>query len=489
MKTFADLHQDYAELSLHFNARRIPIAWTRIMLALADLGSTIFSIWIAQRISMGLGFQWERPAYAIMSLALIVFGSTYILIGHYRSINVNQVEELRHLSVTTTIIFMILFTFNLLMSASIVPPLMLGLSWLFTIVMIPLARLIIRWIGTKLGIWGEPVVVIGNGSLSRKVVAYLLKNAHCGMKPVLVVDGLDQNPQNGVNPDFPIPVTSLASETKPFARPHRDVRTAIIVAPDLPAPVCEAIARGEHYGFTNIITITNTVNTRNFGLKPVDFGGVMGFEERHYELNRFEDRLIRIFDLLLVLFALPILAPVFLLIITAIKVDSRGSVFYRQARIGKSGKPFKVLKFRTMVQNADQVLARYLQENPRFRAEWDANHKLKDDPRITRVGKFLRKASLDEFPQLWNVIKGEMSLVGPRPIVTDEIKRYGDRFIYYAQVPPGLSGLWQVSGRNDTGYQERVSLDEYYVRNRSIWMNLHIIIRTILVVIRRNGAY
>jgi len=117
------------------------------------------------------------------------------------------------------------------------------------------------------------------------------------------------------------------------------------------------------------------------------------------------------------------------------------------------------------------------------------NHKLKDDPRITRVGKILRKLSIDELPQLWNVIKGEMSLVGPRPIVAAEIERYADRIKYYNQVPPGITGLWQVSGRNDVNYEQRVRLDEYYVRNRSIWLNIYILIRTASVVLRRQGAY
>jgi lipopolysaccharide/colanic/teichoic acid biosynthesis glycosyltransferase len=142
-----------------------------------------------------------------------------------------------------------------------------------------------------------------------------------------------------------------------------------------------------------------------------------------------------------------------------------------------------------MFQNADEVLVQYLEENPELRAEWEENFKLKDDPRITRMGKFLRKTSLDELPQLWNVVKGEMSLVGPRPIVADEIVRYTDKFTYYTQVPPGVTGLWQVSGRNDIGYEQRVSLDEYYVRNRSIWLNLHILVRTVLAVLRRHGAY
>ncbi|MEJ2601295.1 MAG: sugar transferase [Anaerolineales bacterium] len=206
-------------------------------------------------------------------------------------------------------------------------------------------------------------------------------------------------------------------------------------------------------------------------------------------LNTLEDRQIRIFDLFLIISSLPILIPLILLIMIAIKLDSKGNVFYRQTRIGKGERKFDVIKFRTMVENADEVLGKFLDENPKMLDEWNADHKLKDDPRITQVGKLLRKTSLDELPQLWNVVKGEMSLVGPRPIVKEEIKRYENRFKYYVQVPPGITGLWQVSGRNDIKYKYRVSLDEYYVRNRSIWMNLHILVRTVSAVILRQGAY
>jgi Undecaprenyl-phosphate galactose phosphotransferase WbaP len=306
----------------------------------------------------------------------------------------------------------------------------------------------------------------------------------------MVIDGSAHNPADPAARDLPIPVLPLEKwiSTSGIGS-QMGVSTAIIVTPDLPSPISEAIARGEHLGFSNIITVTKQFNTRNFGLTTLDLGGVLGLEERHYELNVMEDRFIRIFDLFLLFSALPIMAPLFLCIITAIRLDSRGGAFYRQTRIGKGARVFKVLKFRTMVKDADQVLAKYLEENPKLLAEWNADHKLKDDPRITRIGKLLRKTSLDELPQLWNVLKGEMSLIGPRPIVNAEIERYGDRFNYYTQVPPGISGLWQVSGRNDIGYEQRVRLDEYYVRNRSIWMNIHIILRTTLAVIRREGAY
>ena len=142
-----------------------------------------------------------------------------------------------------------------------------------------------------------------------------------------------------------------------------------------------------------------------------------------------------------------------------------------------------------MVVNAEQVLLKYLDEHPQFRKEWEENLKLKNDPRITRIGKWLRKFSLDELPQLWNILCGEMSLIGPRPIVEEETRHYVDIYDLYRQVPPGISGLWQVSGRNDTTYAERVALDAYYVRNWSLWLDLVILAKTVWVVLSGKGAY
>ena len=197
----------------------------------------------------------------------------------------------------------------------------------------------------------------------------------------------------------------------------------------------------------------------------------------------------RILDISLILLAAPYIILVFFVIMILIALDSEGPVFYRQARIGRYGRRFYVYKFRTMVQNADQVLQTYLDQSPELKAEWSANHKLKKDPRVTRVGAVLRKTSLDELPQLWNIMISDMSLIGPRPIVDAEVEKYGDCFELYKQVRPGLTGLWQVSGRSDTSYKRRVELDEYYILNRSLKLDLQILWKTVLVVLRKDGAY
>lgn len=202
-----------------------------------------------------------------------------------------------------------------------------------------------------------------------------------------------------------------------------------------------------------------------------------------------KSRVARILDLTLILFAAPYVLLAFIVIALLIKWDSPGPVFYYQTRIGRFGRKFRIYKFRTMVQNADQVLQNYLDNSPELRIEWLANHKLRQDPRVTRMGSLLRKLSLDELPQLWNIITGDMGLVGPRPIVDAEIEKYGKCFDLYIKVRPGLTGLWQVSGRNDTTYKRRVELDEYYICNRSLLLDLQILWRTVFVVVRKDGAY
>jgi Undecaprenyl-phosphate galactose phosphotransferase WbaP len=194
-------------------------------------------------------------------------------------------------------------------------------------------------------------------------------------------------------------------------------------------------------------------------------------------------------DLSLSLLALSVLAPLLVAISVAVKLTSRGPVFYRQRRYGLKGRTFRALKFRTMVADADQLLAEYLTVHPEHLFEWQRDHKLKDDPRVTGVGKWLRRFSLDELPQFLNVIAGQMSLVGPRPIVHEEIPKYGRGYDLYTRVRPGITGLWQVSGRNNTTYQERVSFDEYYVHNWSVWLDAYILIRTVNVVVTADGAY
>lgn len=199
----------------------------------------------------------------------------------------------------------------------------------------------------------------------------------------------------------------------------------------------------------------------------------------------------RLFDILFSLSVLILFAPVYLLLAFLIALSSSGPIFYVQERVGKNRKKFYCLKFRTMVENADDILLEIMENSPHLRQEFEDNFKLKKDPRITWIGRFLRMTSLDEFPQFWNVLKGDMSVVGPRPLVEEELPRYGRHINKILTIRPGITGLWQVSGRNDIPYPRRVQIDLYYANDKNLWMDMWILFKTIGVVIfpKNNGAY
>lgn len=178
-----------------------------------------------------------------------------------------------------------------------------------------------------------------------------------------------------------------------------------------------------------------------------------------------------------------------LIAIVVVALGQSGEIIFAHPRVGRAGRLFKVYKFRSMVADADHVLAQVLACDPDARVEWERDHKLRNDPRITPLGAFLRKTSLDELPQLWNVLRGDMSLVGPRPIIPAELGKYGRAARYYLAVKPGITGLWQVTGRSDTDYRRRVAIDRRYARTASLWVDLRVLLKTVLVVLSRRGAY
>jgi exopolysaccharide production protein ExoY len=189
------------------------------------------------------------------------------------------------------------------------------------------------------------------------------------------------------------------------------------------------------------------------------------------------------------LIALVFLAPLMLVVAFAVFAHDGGPVVFAHRRIGRGGQSFPCFKFRSMAVDAEQRLADLLASDPDARSEWEADHKLRNDPRVTKLGAFLRKTSLDELPQLINVIRGDMDVVGPRPIVDDEIAKYGSRFKHYCSVNPGITGLWQVSGRNDTSYRSRVAMDCVYARSKSIGLDLKVMVATVPAVLLRKGSY
>ena len=209
----------------------------------------------------------------------------------------------------------------------------------------------------------------------------------------------------------------------------------------------------------------------------------------HNNLRRWPARLSkRIFDTLVALVLIVLLSPL-LLLLSLLLLGDGGKVIFSQKRVGKNGRPFNCLKFRTMALDAEDQLKLLLAQSPEHKLQWEKDQKLKDDPRVSALGGFLRRTSLDELPQLFNVLQGQMSLVGPRPIVEAELQRYGSDASYYLMVRPGMTGLWQVNGRNDLDYESRVYLDTWYVKNWSLWYDLVILIKTIRTVLSSKGAY
>lgn len=216
-------------------------------------------------------------------------------------------------------------------------------------------------------------------------------------------------------------------------------------------------------------------------VKPID----LSFEGLNGEFAK------RLFDIVFSLLVLVLFSPIYLILALLIAFSSEGPIFYIQERVGRNYKPFNCIKFRTMVSNADEVLVQLMEREPSLRQEFETTFKLKKDPRITKIGRFLRITSLDEFPQFWNVLKGDMSVVGPRPLVAEELPKYGSYIDQILTIRPGITGLWQVSGRNDIPYPRRVQIDLHYVKFRNFWIDLWIIVKTIGIVLipKNNGAY
>lgn len=331
--------------------------------------------------------------------------------------------------------------------------------------------------------WGRRVFVIGSDQRAVALYTNLLRQPQRGLRPVGFVDDLetldtDLDPTLYLGP--PDALRELALEY--------GVSAAVVAKAD-PDDQTQRLFCREEVGIRDWILMSALDGYPSLWGQAVEVGGVPALWARNRLLSPGSRLLKRSADLVIGLASILLTLPFIVAIIALVRLSSPGPAFYGQERIGRHGRRFKAWKFRTMVVNADEVLEKYLATDPLLRAEWEANHKLKVDPRVTWIGNFLRKTSLDELPQLWNVLCGEMSLVGPRPIVEAEIDKYADEYEYYVDVLPGITGLWQVSGRNNTTYPERVAFDAYYVKNWSLWLDLYILISTVRVIMFREGAY
>lgn len=360
------------------------------------------------------------------------------------------------------------------------------ISWGLVLCFTPLLRGVARRCLIRLGHWSQPVLILGVGENAEAAWRALNSEARLGFN----VQGFVQLPGATPLTSLPAPVTVI--QKKQILSWFEQRKGAHLI-------VALEASEMEHYA--SVVEQLALSTQDMFLVPPVSGMPLVGLTPQHFfrqevlmlavhnNLENFPRQVFkRGFDVFCALAGLTLLAPLFVFLFWRIRCDG-GSALYDQERVGRGGRKFRCLKFRTMVPDSAQALERLLQTDAAAMDEWRLGHKLKHDPRITSIGRFLRSSSLDELPQLWNVLRGEMSLVGPRPVVPEELECYGERVDLYLQVRPGMSGLWQVSGRNNTSYEERVSLDAWYIKNWSLWYDIVIICKTVRVVFNRQGAY
>ena len=416
----------------------------------------------------------------------------YALNGLYPGIMMPPTEQLKKISISTFLCFFAisvsLFISNIqdvsfskihLITNSNESAIYLALliSLLFVIVFLPCAREISKKIIQNCKWWGVPAVIYCSNSNADVIISRLLNNRSFGYHPCIIINSkaTSVTETNGI-PTYP-PCPEVYDIIKKF-----NLKIAIICDYDQDLnPILTS--------FRYTINIVNFQNCFTYTQHLKDIGGILGFASTHNLTFKHNLIIKRMLDIFVILVASPIVVPVFLLLCILTKLTSKGPIFYGHPRIGKNGKPFKCWKFRSMCVNSQEILKEILETNPQMRAEWEKDHKFLNDPRVTKFGKFLRKSSLDELPQLINILLGQMSIIGPRPVTEEELIKYGDLKDYVLSVSPGLSGMWQVSGRSDTGYEERITLDSFYIQNWSIWLDIWILIKTIWVVLKRKGAY
>jgi Undecaprenyl-phosphate galactose phosphotransferase WbaP len=357
--------------------------------------------------------------------------------------------------------------------------------WGLAVLTIVWGRMLTRFVLQQWGLWIRPTIIIGHGENATEAAIALQSEPRMGFEVAGYVDVDQPQPQLTLNGRT---LKNIQELEKLAALPGIQW---VIALEHAQADQREHWLRIlSQWGATDISVIPAMRGVPLYGTDMAHFfSHEVAMLRVRNNLRRWPARLTkRLFDTSLSALLIMLLSPLMLCIAVALKLEG-GSVFFAHVRVGKKGKRFNCFKFRSMVPNADQALTNLLESNPDLQAQWLKEHKLKDDPRISPLGEFLRRTSMDELPQLFNVLKNEMSLVGPRPIVEEELEKYGLEKSYYLMVRPGMTGLWQVSGRNDVDYDTRVYLDAWYVKNWSLWYDLAILVKTFKVVLLRRGAY
>ena len=433
--------------------------------------------------AIGLG-SYELADYLRVWPVLLVwtFLNTIFKLYHgywlYPSVPLSPVEEFRRLTGSALITHGLVMTvLGFAHEEAAISRFVLSMSCTLSILFAQSARNAMRHLMIKLGIGQIPVVLVGSGASAERIASLVPGNAYLGLRIVGTFDHAGKTTGS-------LPRLGGLDDVVPYSQAH-DIKIML-------ACEDERLFRNQLRAFSewfqHVIYLPASGMFPVYGSRAVSLDGVGGVEL----VNQSRMKLLRVqrflLDRTLALVLCVLTLPLFAVVAAAIGLSGTGGVFFRHHRLGKRGRPIKVWKFRSMYADADERLARLLASDPAAAKEWAANHKLKNDPRITPLGKFLRKTSIDELPQLFNVICGDMALIGPRPIVEAEVAHYGKAWEIVSSVKPGITGLWQACGRSTTSYERRVALDVEYILNWNPWMDLWILLRTFFSVLAMKGS-
>lgn len=358
--------------------------------------------------------------------------------------------------------------------------------WLILLITLYIERLVISlWFKHSHHLY-EDVIFVGAGKTAERALQYFQDDLGYRYN---VIGFLDDKPVSDKIPEQ-YKLLGKIDDAKDIIKSSH-AQNVIITAPGMERDKLQQIITAVQPHVRNLSYVPDLIGTPMMGVEAqVLFTEEILMLHMRNNLSMRRNKIYkRIFDLVCTICGGLIILPIIAVVALLVAIDNKGNVIFAHRRIGKDGKEFPCYKFQSMVPNAQEILQDYLAKNPEARKEWEESFKLTNDPRVTKLGGFLRKTSLDELPQLWNVIKGDMSLVGPRPIVRKEIERYGEYFREYSMVLPGITGMWQASGRSDTTYEERVAMDTWYVRNWSVWLDIMYLAKTFTAVIFGKGAY
>ena len=462
-----------------------------LLLLIFDLGGIYISFYMASFFRQFITPWFGGIVYWPVYLPVVYVGMLFTVIlfafnGLYPGYGLTAVIEIKQLAKALTLVYGFLGILVYFSKANTDFPRSIFLfAWFISLGIIPILRIIIRNRVSLFRWYGTPVFVIANDEQDISIIETLQRCRRMGWNPTAV---LLLNPQESNQEILKVP--QLKSVDQLYNKSANDSVKRVIVGTQFLALEEEErhkLIRDLNTRFESIVLVSPAYELGSIWIEPRDLEGQLGLE-LHYHLLRTETLFVkRLTDILGASALLLVTSPLLLFVALLIKVSSPGPIFYSHRRKGKDSKDFQMLKFRSMIVDADQRLTALLEQNPQARKEWEDKQKLTDDPRLTGIGKWIRKFSIDELPQLLNVFRGEMSLIGPRPVTDGEIEKYGDYGSLILRVKPGITGWWQIMGRNQTTWDQRTKLEVYYVSNWSLWMDAYITIKTIWVIISGQG--